>query len=489
MEQLSFPRNMSYYIRRLNNFKINTLRLTPMTATTVSGGSLVSVRLPTNTLVKMDSLNMYFLGTTTNGRLPVHSASLINRVDVRINGQSVHQGGIQHFNVLYNALFTATGSLDDVYKNCGFQYSQPTVGINLDTGTIPNSTNVPLCVSEWLGTFIDTCKPQVLHTSLTGEIVVDILIEQPANCVIQSAGGASTISLSDIYFTVDVINFDVDVYSPMLFAQLQAGQKLPVYYNQVYNFEQALAGQQRVSLVSQSIDMLLAVARPNLWVSLPSTAKGLPTASSNTLSGALEYGHNCVKRGVQFQFTNMDSAYANPITSYNWNVDGQIYPLGGNVTINRDAYQYVLKAFGQENNILGQNLLTQAYEVKWSVGSAYTALTDPYPLFTLGASTKATSFGESFPDPADFIDLGDTWSNTANYKYNAFLNGNFMMVCNLKDVGSGNDERYISGYDTKGSAANIFLNITGGSTQTIDIFAICSSTLFINPNQLLEIIY
>lgn len=475
-EMLSFPRNMSYYIKKLSNFHINTLRLTPMTATTVTGGSLVSVRLPTNALVKVDSLNMYFTGAVTNGRLPVHSASLINRVDVRINGQSVHQGGVQHWNLLYNMLFVATGTLADVYKNAGLQYSQPA----LPSATFTQANqSANLCVSEWLGTFIDTCRPQVLHTSLTGEILVDILVEQPLACVINdaSANGA-TLSLSNIYFTVDVINFDVDVYTPMLFQRLQAGEKLPVYYNHIYNFEQAYSGQQRISCVSQSIDMLLATARPS----------SLTTVAAATAAIA-PYATNVVKRGLQFVSQSAKSDYSSPITSYNWNIDGQVYPLGGNVDLT-NMYQHVLKSFGHENNVLGQNLLSQTYEVKMAEGTAYEVTTNPLPLFTIGSSTKANNFAVGHPVGADFIDMGDSWASSANYKYNAFLNGNFMMVQNLKDY-TGSDERYISGYDTKGSASNIFLNITAGgdASQTIDIFALCSSTLYINPSQLLEVVY
>mgnify|MGYP003338413689 FL=1 len=62
---MSFPKQFQYYLQRLNNVRRNTIRMSPLTSTSASPNDIVVVRLPSNSLVNLQSFNWVFEGTTT----------------------------------------------------------------------------------------------------------------------------------------------------------------------------------------------------------------------------------------------------------------------------------------------------------------------------------------------------------------------------------------------------------------------------------------
>ena len=126
--QPSFPRHFSYFVNRLaGGFKKNKVRLQPISGSTISPNQTFQVRLPTNALIVPDSFNLYAtIGAVANAVPPQHGlASMLSRCDIRINGSSIHQGGILNWNNLYNMMFVAQGSKELVRKNSGLNRAQP----------------------------------------------------------------------------------------------------------------------------------------------------------------------------------------------------------------------------------------------------------------------------------------------------------------------------------------------------------------------------
>ena len=79
---------------------------------------------------------------------------------------------------------------------------------------------------------------------------------------------------------------------------------------------------------------------------------------------------------------------------------------------------------------------------------------------------------------------GSFVNNTASYIGNFFV-----YACQLEHH-AGNDERFVSGIDTRGSAAQCYFTATGAGTNpcTTTVFAECSSSLKIYAGKVLEIV-
>ena len=95
---MSYPANVSYFLRRLSGFHTNVFKLMPQNTDTASAGKIIQVNLPTNALLNMKSFAFHFDAAATEAggagvaRLPNKITSLIDRVEVMMGGVTVQQG-------------------------------------------------------------------------------------------------------------------------------------------------------------------------------------------------------------------------------------------------------------------------------------------------------------------------------------------------------------------------------------------------------------
>jgi hypothetical protein len=82
-----------------------------------------------------------------------------------------------------------------------------------------------------------------------------------------------------------------------------------------------------------------------------------------------------------------------------------------------------------------------------------------------------------------------SFDTPADYRYNAYYNGNFYAGLSLRDEAIGKDENYLSGYNTNGSVAEILykLTITGAYQPLVDIYCFQSAVMNIGAQQVLRI--
>ena len=71
----------------------------------------------------------------------------------------------------------------------------------------------------------------------------------------------------------------------------------------------------------------------------------------------------------------------------------------------------------------------------------------------------------------------------------AYSNNFFIYVCQLEHRTDG-DERFLSGIDTRGAAAQCYFKANGAATAaaTTTVFAECTSSLRIFSNKVLEVV-
>ena len=261
----SFPKQFQYYLSRLNNVRRNTVRISPITSTSANPNDIIVVRLPSNSLVNLQSFNWVFEATTTSTstyytQLPRDIESIIDRMVVLVNGLQVYSGSFQQYNVLWNILLRATAGKD-------YQLVRGLLQNSLDQTTpTANASSQLFCINDWLGFF--NAEPYIVDTSVLGDIEIQITLAPVGVCSIDNASNvAPSYSLANMYFTIDVVSFLDPLYDEMMSAKLGSGEVLEIPYQNCFAFQNTTNTSQRFALNSQCVNMLLAVNRSSSYAS------------------------------------------------------------------------------------------------------------------------------------------------------------------------------------------------------------------------------
>tara|TARA_R110001632_G_scaffold26395_2_gene71385 strand:- start:1240 stop:2586 length:1347 start_codon:yes stop_codon:yes gene_type:complete len=335
----------------MNNYSRNRFRLeTTSTKTTLKPQDVITVSLPESALLDMKSFRMVFDAKSTKKvsgtEIPVFPASmlsLIERIEVYINGVQVQQGCSQ-YNTVCHILNIGRGNND--HKDSAENISMKS---HVDDLTADGSLTAPdkACViDKWYG-FLNETSTRFLDTSLLGQIQVRLTLA-PATVMIpfddtNSKGFAMDIStnglpttadfpaslnyeLSSLYFTIDSIVVD-PIYSMTLRDQLSREEYIPINYKEYYTY--TLGGQNinkyqnRFALSSSSIDKMYAVTRLNTY------ADGTQKALLVTAQGGAAIqagGGGDAHIAPYFAFTSLDEPSAsstdkNNDFTYTWSIN------------------------------------------------------------------------------------------------------------------------------------------------------------------------
>jgi hypothetical protein len=234
--QSSYPTSLSYRIKSLvGNMSRVGVKMTPDRTTGIAPNDIITIKLPNNSLVDLRTFNFFYKfstsGTTGTFIHPRYASSIIERLSLIINGQTVDI--LPSYNFLYNTLMDLEGSsFDQFSKRNVCEFFDPSlkytaadpsssadvaiVGANwLATGTTAPS-KIDGAVTHFLG-FLGSCSPSVLDTSDLGDVFLQIQFATPyilpstINATSQTLAGAS-FTLDDVYATCDVISFASDEY-------------------------------------------------------------------------------------------------------------------------------------------------------------------------------------------------------------------------------------------------------------------------------------
>ena len=234
--QSSYPTSLSYRIRSLvGNMSRVGVKMTPDRTTGIAPNDIITIKLPNNSLIDLRTFNFFYQFTTSGSTgtflHPRYSSSIIERLSLIINGQTVDI--LPSYNFLYNTLMDLEGSSFDQFSKRNIaEFFDPSlkytaadpssaadvaiVGANwLATGTTAPS-KIDGLISHWLG-FIGSCNPSVLDTSDLGDVFLQIQFATPyilpstINATVQTLAGAS-FTLDSVYATCDVISFASDEY-------------------------------------------------------------------------------------------------------------------------------------------------------------------------------------------------------------------------------------------------------------------------------------
>jgi len=286
---MSYSPKLQYFCERLEGLSVGLFRLEPQNQSNgITPQSIIRFTLPSNALVDIHSFGFHFNaqtnagGTTVAVRLPNKIESLINRVEVSVGGVAVSAGS-NFYNVLAHAKAVVDGDYDDAGMNhpeiiptgAGNNYVD---GTNLTNGEAPTNANgvAQFCVNKWCG-FLGECEPRVLDTSLMGDIVITIYLEQ-ANLAttisdnITAAGFITsgtlggvlpTYTLNNVYATIRCYSMANGVYDNMIAEQMSSTGSLEVGFKQYFSFRDVNTGSTRYTVASQSLDRVIVAHHEN----------------------------------------------------------------------------------------------------------------------------------------------------------------------------------------------------------------------------------
>ncbi|GIL71523.1 hypothetical protein Vretifemale_1889 [Volvox reticuliferus] len=141
-QSAGYPRNLSYLVKRLSGYSRNTFRLQTLNQTTATAGQIITVDLPSNALVDLSTLTMFFKGATSTTAgfavFPRNIECLIERLEVEINGQIVNTG-CAYYNQLWQILADTTFGTQVLPKSlagAGENYTLSEIFFSVDTLSI-----------------------------------------------------------------------------------------------------------------------------------------------------------------------------------------------------------------------------------------------------------------------------------------------------------------------------------------------------------------
>ena len=222
---MELPTRMQYRFREINKILKQTVTLIPNNGqNTLNAGDTIIVELPHNSVVDLTTFIMEYAGATNhNGKtnaasgigvagylqtrfFPRNTASIIEQLDVEINGQT--RFTLNNYGLIYNTLFDLTAAQDSLNRRkCGenadpsskYFINAGAAGVSAavagalterrgySTGTLIDGTaqdKENYVIRSWLGLLNPSTS--IIDTSILGSVVIKIRLA-PANCLMLGA--------------------------------------------------------------------------------------------------------------------------------------------------------------------------------------------------------------------------------------------------------------------------------------------------------------
>jgi hypothetical protein len=455
----SFPKNMSYNLKRLNGTLIKQRLKLNADLTTYNPNSTIGFNLPIGRMIDLRSLVIYAKGTTsgTGGlhfpRGGLHS--LIEQFSVNANNRTLQN--TPYYNYVWNTIADLEGysSIEQQTKriteiadpSARYTYTNGTnsegviAGVNV-TGNTTNDTNISMCANNFLGFFNSSVS--TIDTNNLGQI--QIKLQLAPSGVLFAGGSASAVNitdasytLSDVYLTVDTITFTNSLYYDLVKSQLDTDGLNIGYYDyytiQGSTFAKSSGLNFSTQINASSLDQVIATFRRSDY----STIKPLLLYNSGASSTA-----------------TLNKYLADPITNINNSITANNSNLGDG--FNQSAY------FQRA----GAGILTSS----WYINSQpFTNQSPPIEIF----NNTLQTFGYNNLDIASGGIHGGCQSLEHYKKYY------FVDALSLENI-SGDGNWWVSGLNGNGGTILISYNATFDSTNGAYVYPyiICRTSKLLN---------
>ena len=321
---------LSYYAKKFSGYTTNTFKIQPSGKTSgITANDIVTISLPSNAICDIKNFRVMFnagitsaQGADINGRLPAKIDSLFSRVEVLVGGVQVSQGN-SFYNVLrhlkdavcgdktnpvtgHPEIIRAIGGSNVVVlpndKNETFLGTDTTMG-----SQYISTTESPYCVDYWEG-FLGTAEPRLLDLSLLPSVQIRItmapnsVLTNSKNVGVPVAGSLlfndnssadlfnnatasvnQSYEIKNLFATIECVSLADETYDSMLADMMSERGYLPIPFKNYYAFQQSHSGSSKFQVSTQSLDRIWSAFRPS--TSLTGSAT-VPELRTHTAQGA-----------------------------------------------------------------------------------------------------------------------------------------------------------------------------------------------------------
>lgn len=355
-----YPKNLSYIVKRLSGFSKQNFKLQTLNQTSASPGQIISLDLPSNSLVDLSTLTMFMKASTTTTAgvavLPRNAECLIQRVEIECNGQLV-SAGFDNYNQLWQIICDISLGEDATNRRKVLQNGGDVATPNT------NETNKQLCIMNWLG-FLGSCRPQILDTSLIGNVRIRIHLAGSNILVKSTAAAGESYNLSDIFFTVDCIDISDGIYHQLHEKYLMQGGIYEIPFKNYLSFNSVggLSQSTKFSLSTQSLNRVFACFTPGANYIVGGAAD---SASHDPNSMTSSYFTRIGNAGeVTYGTATNNQKVTYTLNDYQFSVNNTLFP---NTRPSADqAYAHMLNSINLSQDTLGGGYKGLDSLAKWN---------------------------------------------------------------------------------------------------------------------------
>lgn len=377
----SFPRNLSYSMRKLQGSIIKQKIKINADLSTYKPGSIANFYVPPSRLIDNRSVVVYAraiasTGTNKGLKFPRNGLhSLIEQLQITANSRVLQSTA--YYNYAYNIMSDCSGfgALDQYSKrNVGDIYD-PSIRLtgasnasyngtdNTATATAygvanntadQNNDDMYLCANNFLG-FLSSSSCSTIDLNNIGQLKISFTWAPVEACWITGHATAPSTpysyDLSEVYMTMDTITFTNSLYFDLVKSQLE-GDGLNIAYReyvvQPLNSITRSAGNINLStqINASSLDMVLATFRPSTYNTIGKLVISSQDASSKVFGAVLADLPTNAGSGGAFNNSKYLLRDGAGIESASWYVNSQPFTQGANAI---EIWNNTLQAFGYEN--------------------------------------------------------------------------------------------------------------------------------------------
>ena len=481
---MSYNPNLSYFLSRLQGLSTNYFRLEPQSSgsSAVTANKIIRFSLPSNCLLNTRSLSFHFnadcaLTASAGGRLPADIASLIDRVELSSGGVQIAQG-CNGYNRLVNMKKCLTVDKCDVtlghpevVRSVSYVDGFGDAGTSTLTSTENESYSTAggitqFAIHDWEG-FLGSVQPSIIDTSLLSDLTLTIYLAGNEVCsssagIALDATGASDITddgtltagyqIRDFHLTCETIGLADSVYDMMIEKRISDVGFIELPFKSYYSFQDTHSGTTRFTVATQSLD--------RVWATF--LRSGADTQSAPIRVKGYK------KVGAYVSTVAGGATYATPV-----DVGMPEYDVGGVLGTNAEKYKGKYFTF-TESRASASVPPTYQFNFNGSMMPQFRAQAEQM-LAIARNSVPTYEMAEDFPLPNP-VTL-DQYKN------------NYFVMCVRLNLPNSEENREISGADTRGISLNAYLQSTG-FTSGLPVFIVCetTATLRIGAGRAIEVI-
>jgi len=486
---MSYNPNLSYFLSRLQGVSTNYFTLQPQnTSTSITAGKIIRFSLPSNCLLNTRSLAFCFNAdanqtASAGGRLPSDISTLITRIELSSGGNMIAQGAneINVFNHIKKLLTcdkcdVALGHPEIVreksYVDGGGDYATSSTVAILATTKNENyrqdAGQQPFMIKNF-ESFLGSVFPTIIDTSLLSDLVLTFylagneVLTSSAGPALSGTGsldivdvgtGTASYAIKDFSLICETLGMADSVMDNLVQSRISSVGYIELLYKTYYSFNDTHSGTTRFTIASQSLDRVWVAFRDSGY----DTQKAPVVVAGHKVSGA---------------FTSATSAGASYTQIVTQDIGKPQYDIGGMLDTNSEKYRGVYYNFKEQ--LSGSTPPT--YQLSFN-GSLI-------PQFKASAENMLTISRNSVPTH----EMGSGLYPLTEFSLDQYKT-NFFCFCVRLNLPQSEENREISGCDTRGISLNAFLQTTGFATsKNVVIFGECSSTLRISAGKMIDIIF